>query len=181
MSHAHLHQEPARNSWLDDAKARLKKHDIGTKFSHLLPSKCSVILLLMVKGGKLHLLFTLPSEKLRTLDNPVVGFVDQDLELHPNPDDMKDVFLMPLDYFLHPHVYHQNCGHHFIFHCFEDCNPANGVTYQTKGMTDNLAMLLALIILEKRPTFEVESNLDDPITSSEESLLKLHESITSIL
>ncbi|XP_006888951.1 PREDICTED: peroxisomal coenzyme A diphosphatase NUDT7 [Elephantulus edwardii] len=226
------------NSLLDAAKARLKKHDVGTKFSYLLPQKCSVLLPLMVKEGKLHLLFTLRSEKLRRspgqvcfpggkseagdvdevatalretqeeigllphqveiicclvphifdkaiLTTPVVGFVDQDFEPQPNPDEVKDVFLVPLDYFLHPQVYHQNYmmfyGNPFIFHCFEYTSPVNGVTYEIKGMTANFAVLLALIVLEKRPTFEVGFNLDDPVTSSEESLLKLYKSITSKL
>ncbi|XP_045746657.3 peroxisomal coenzyme A diphosphatase NUDT7 isoform X3 [Mirounga angustirostris] len=57
--------EPVRNSLIDDAKARLKKHDVGTKYSHLSSNKYSVLLPLLAKEGKLHLLFTLRSEKLR--------------------------------------------------------------------------------------------------------------------
>ncbi|XP_076989213.1 peroxisomal coenzyme A diphosphatase NUDT7 isoform X2 [Tamandua tetradactyla] len=58
-------QDPARNHLIDDAKARLKRHDVGAKFSHLSFDKCSVLLPLLVKDGKIHLLFTLRSEKLR--------------------------------------------------------------------------------------------------------------------
>ncbi|TEA30904.1 hypothetical protein DBR06_SOUSAS7010006, partial [Sousa chinensis] len=53
-----------RNSLIDDAKARLRKHDVGTKYSHLLSNKCSILLPLLAKEGKLYLLFTLRSEKV---------------------------------------------------------------------------------------------------------------------
>ncbi|KAM9191831.1 peroxisomal coenzyme A diphosphatase NUDT7 [Dugong dugon] len=239
MSRAHPAQKPSvRNSLINDAKARLKKHDVGTRFSHLLSNKCSVLLPLLIKEGKFHLLFTLRSEKLRRspgevcfpggkcepadvdevatalreaqeevglrphqvevvcrlvphifdkeiLITPVVGFIDQDFQAKPNPDEVKDVFLAPLDYFLHPHVYHQNyltySDHRLVLHCFEYTNPENGMTYQIRGMTAKFAVFVALIILEKRPTFEVEYNLDDLISSSEESLLKLHKYVTSKL
>ncbi|KAM6223804.1 peroxisomal coenzyme A diphosphatase NUDT7 [Rhynchocyon petersi] len=229
---------PGRISLLDDAKARLKKHDVGTKFSHLLSKRCAVLLPLMAKEGKFYLLFTLRSEKLRIspgevcfpggkceptdvdevatalreaqeeigllphqvetvcclvphifdkviLITPVVGFIDQDFEARPNSDEVKDVFLVPLDYFLHPKVYHQNyltySDFRLVFHCFEYTSPANGVTYQIKGMTAKFAVLLALILLDERPTFEVEYNLDDLISSSEESFLQLLKSVTSKL
>ncbi|XP_076989212.1 peroxisomal coenzyme A diphosphatase NUDT7 isoform X1 [Tamandua tetradactyla] len=231
-------QDPARNHLIDDAKARLKRHDVGAKFSHLSFDKCSVLLPLLVKDGKIHLLFTLRSEKLRrspgevcfpggkhepadmgdvatalreaqeevglqphqvevicclvpyllereTLITPVVGFIDHNFEAQPNPDEVKDVFVVPLDYFLHPQVYYQSYltkpGYHFIFHCFEYTNPRNGVTYLIRGITAKLAVLVALIILEKRPTFEVEYNLDDLVSSSEEYFLKQYKYVTSKL
>ncbi|XP_011845487.1 PREDICTED: peroxisomal coenzyme A diphosphatase NUDT7 isoform X3 [Cercocebus atys] len=65
MSPPGLPQEPVRNSLLDDAKARLRKYDIGGKYSHLPYNKYSILLPLVVKEGKLHLLFTVRSEKLR--------------------------------------------------------------------------------------------------------------------
>uniref|UniRef100_A0A452SQ27 Peroxisomal coenzyme A diphosphatase NUDT7 n=1 Tax=Ursus americanus TaxID=9643 RepID=A0A452SQ27_URSAM len=181
-----------RNSLIDDAKTCLKKYDVGTKYSHLSSNKYSVLLPLLGKEGKLHLLFTLRSEKLRrspgevcfpggksepadvdevatalreaqeevglhphqvevvcclvpclldrdTLISPVVGFIDRTFQAQPNPDEVKSVFLVPLEYFLQPRVYHQNYvtryGHHVIIHCFEYTNPEDGVTYQIKGIT----------------------------------------------
>ncbi|KAL2762106.1 peroxisomal coenzyme A diphosphatase NUDT7 isoform 3, partial [Daubentonia madagascariensis] len=53
------------NSLIDDAKVRLRRHDIGSKYSHLSYNKYSVLLPLLAKEGKLHLLLTLRSEKLR--------------------------------------------------------------------------------------------------------------------
>eukprot|EP00074_Homo_sapiens_P099369 XP_016878659.1 peroxisomal coenzyme A diphosphatase NUDT7 isoform X2 [Homo sapiens] len=63
MSRLGLPEEPVRNSLLDDAKARLRKYDIGGKYSHLPYNKYSVLLPLVAKEGKLHLLFTVRSEK----------------------------------------------------------------------------------------------------------------------
>ncbi|KAL2762105.1 peroxisomal coenzyme A diphosphatase NUDT7 isoform 1, partial [Daubentonia madagascariensis] len=226
------------NSLIDDAKVRLRRHDIGSKYSHLSYNKYSVLLPLLAKEGKLHLLLTLRSEKLRrspgevcfpggkcepadvddiatalreaqeevglrphqvevicrlvpclfdkyTLVTPVVGFIDHDFQAQPNPDEVKHVFLVPLDYFLHPRVYRQNrltiSGHSYIRHFFEYMNPEDGLTYLIKGITAKLAVLVALIILEKKPTFEVDFNLNDLLSSSEESFLKLHKYNTSKL
>ncbi|XP_012628000.1 peroxisomal coenzyme A diphosphatase NUDT7 [Microcebus murinus] len=231
-------QEPVRNSLIDDAKARLRKHDVGSKYSHLSYNKCSILLPLLAKGGKLHLLLTLRSEKLKrspgevcfpggkreptdvddvatalreaqeevglrrhqvevicrlvpclfdkyTLVTPVVGFIDHNFRAQPNPDEVKHAFLVPLDYFLHPRVYRQKhvtfFGHSIITHFFEYVNPEDGVTYQIKGMTAKIAVLVALIVLGKKPTFEVEYNLSDLISSSEELFLKLHKYNTSKL
>ncbi|KAF5918589.1 hypothetical protein HPG69_005024 [Diceros bicornis minor] len=229
--------ESDRNSVIDDAKACLKKHDAGTKYSHSSSNKYSILLPLLAKEGKLHLLFTLRSEKLRrspgevcfpggkweptdvddvatalreaqeevglhphqvevvcrlvpqpldkdALLTPVVGFIDHNFQAQPNPDEVKNVFLVPLEYFLHPYAYHQNhvtrSGHDFIIHCFEYTNPEDGVTYHIKGITAKFALLIALIILGKKPTFEVEFNLSDLI-SSEESSLEPHKHATSKL
>ncbi|XP_047385077.1 peroxisomal coenzyme A diphosphatase NUDT7 isoform X1 [Sciurus carolinensis] len=224
-------QETVRNNLIDDAKARLKKLDVGTKYDHLSCHKYSILLPLLAKERKLHLLFTRRSEKLRrspgevcfpggkrdptdlddvgtalreaqeevglcphqvevvcrlvpylldkdTLVTPVVGFVDHSFQPQPNPDEVKDVFLVPLDYFLHPQVHSQkyvtHFGHGFVFHCFEYTSPEDGVTYLIRGMTAKLAILVALVILGKKPTFEIEFNLDDVIASCEKAFLRKH-------
>uniref|UniRef100_A0A2K5CAP9 Nudix hydrolase 7 n=1 Tax=Aotus nancymaae TaxID=37293 RepID=A0A2K5CAP9_AOTNA len=176
MSRPGLPQESVRNSLLDDAKARLRKYDIGSKYSHL-PYKQ---IFHPFAIGNLHLLFT--SDKLIT---PFVGFIDHNFQAQPNPAEVKDVFLVPLAYFLHPHVHVQHYvtqfGDCFIYHIFEYTNPENGVTYQIKGMTANLAVLVAFIILEEKPTFEVQFDLNDVLPSSEELFLKVHKHATSKL
>lgn len=226
-------QEPVRNNLIDDAKARLKKFDVGTRYSHLPPSKYSVLLPLLARGEKLYLLFTVRSDKLRRapgevcfpggkrdpmdtddtatalreaqeevglhphqvevvshlvpylldrddLVTPVVGFLDQNFQAQPNADEVKDVFLVPLDYFLHPQVYYQGLftrsGYHFIIHCFGYTDPETGAKYLIKGMTSKLAVLAALIILEKSPSFETEFDLHDLIPSCEKIFLHRYSS-----
>lgn len=218
-----------RNKLIDNAKARLRRFDVGTRYSHLSANKYSVLLPLLVRGGKLHLLLTVRSDKLRRspgevcfpggkrdpgdmddtatalreareevglhphqvevvshlvpylIDNdalitPVVGFLDHNFQAQPNADEVKDVFLVPLDYFLHPQVYYQNhftySGHHIVIHCFEYTDPETGVKYLVKGMTSKLAVLVALIILEKSPSFDIEFDLNDLIPSCEKTFLR---------
>ncbi|XP_038169056.1 peroxisomal coenzyme A diphosphatase NUDT7 isoform X2 [Arvicola amphibius] len=198
-----------RNKLIDDAKARLKRFDVGTRYSHLSANKYSVLLPLLVKGEKLYLLLTVRSDKLRrspgevcfpggkrdpvdtddtatalreaqeendALITPVVGFLDHNFQAQPNADEVKDVFLMPLDYFLHPQVYYQHhfthSGHHIVIHCFEYTDPETGAKYLVKGMTSKLAVLVALIILEKRPSFDIEFDLNDLIPSCEKTFLR---------
>ncbi|XP_053464790.1 peroxisomal coenzyme A diphosphatase NUDT7 isoform X2 [Nycticebus coucang] len=244
MSQPCLPQEAARNSLREDAKVRLKKHDIGSKYSNLSYNKYCILLPLLAKEGKLHLLLTARSEKLcsfnaqlrrspgevcfpggkceptdeddiatalreaqeevglrpeqvevvcrlvpcvyekYSLVTPVVGFIDHNFQAQPNPDEVKQVFLVSLDYFLHPHVYRQNYfnfyGHSLLTHCFEYVNPEDGATYQIKGITAKFAVLVALIVLEEKPTFEVEFNLNDLMSSSEELFLKVHKSMSKL-
>uniref|UniRef100_A0A673UJZ8 Nudix hydrolase 7 n=1 Tax=Suricata suricatta TaxID=37032 RepID=A0A673UJZ8_SURSU len=185
MSRPRLAPEPVRNSLIEGAKARLEKHDAGTRYSHLPYNKYAVLLPLLVKEGKLHLLFTLRSEKRDTLITPVVGFIDQNFQAQPNPDEVKKVFLVPLEYFLQPRVYHQShvtlSGHHVVVHHFEYSHPEDGVTYQIRGITARFALLVALIILEEKPIFDVEFNLSDLVSSSEEIFLKRHKHAISKL
>ncbi|KAK7830348.1 hypothetical protein U0070_018856 [Myodes glareolus] len=218
-----------RNKLIDDAKARLKRFDVGTRYSHLSANKYSVLLPLLVRGGKLYLLLTVRSDKLRrspgevcfpggkrdpvdkddtatalreaqeevglhphqvevvshlvpyliendALITPVVGFLDHNFQARPNADEVKDVFLMPLDYFLHPQVYYQSyfthSGYHLVIHCFEYTDPETGVKYLVKGMTSKLAVLVALIILEKSPSFDIEFDLNNLIPSCEKTFLR---------
>lgn len=209
----------------------MKKLDVGAKYSYLSNHKYSVLVPLVAREGKLHLLFTVRSEKLRRgpgevcfpggkrertdvddvatalreaqeevglhphqvevvcrlvpclfekkkLVTPVVAFIDPNFQAQPNPDEVKDVFLVPLDYFLYPHVYYPHhvtqAGHSFVMHCFEYTCPEGGMTYFIRGLTALFAVVVALIILEQKPAFEVEYNLNDLISSCEKQLLLCH-------
>lgn len=55
------------------------------------------------------------------------------------------------------------------------------MTYHIRGITAKFAVFVALIILERKPTFEVDFNLNDLMSSSEEIFLKLHKHATSKL
>uniref|UniRef100_A0A8D0BHK7 Nudix hydrolase domain-containing protein n=1 Tax=Salvator merianae TaxID=96440 RepID=A0A8D0BHK7_SALMN len=57
-----------REPWIpmgDKVRLRLRQLDIGNKYSHLPLPKASVLIPLIVKGGKLCLLFTVRSMALR--------------------------------------------------------------------------------------------------------------------
>ncbi|XP_021076285.1 peroxisomal coenzyme A diphosphatase NUDT7 [Mus pahari] len=221
--------EPVRNSLIDDAKARLRKFDVGTRYSHLSSNKYSVLLPLLAREEKLYLMFTVRSDKLRRdpgevcfpggkrdpvdtddtatalreaqeevglhphqvevvshlvpylfyndeLVTPVVGFLDHNFQAQPNAEEVKEVFFMPLDYFLHPKVYYQKqitrSGYRFVLHCFEYTDPETGVKYLIKGMTAKLAVLAALIILDQSPSFEIDLDLHDLIPSCEKTFLR---------
>ncbi|XP_055269059.1 peroxisomal coenzyme A diphosphatase NUDT7 [Moschus berezovskii] len=221
--------EPVRNSLIDDAKARLKKHDFATEYSHCSSNKCSILLPLLAKDGKLYLLFTLRSEKLRRSPGevcfpggkceptdaddvatalreaqeevglhphqvevvcclmplpfdkdmwvtPVVGFIDSNFEARPNPDEVKNVFLVPLEYFLHACVYHQSYltqgGRRLIVHYFEYTDPEDGATYHIRGLTATCAVFIALVILGGKPSFEADFNPSHLIPPSEETFLE---------
>lgn len=111
---------------------------------------------------------------------PVVGFLDHTFQAQPNADEVKDVFLVPLDYFLYPQVYYQkHCmyfGHQVIIHCFEYTDPETGVKYLITGMTSKLAVLAALIILGKSPSFEIEFDLRDLKRCCEKTFLRRYSS-----
>uniref|UniRef100_A0A8C5LHJ0 Nudix hydrolase 7 n=1 Tax=Jaculus jaculus TaxID=51337 RepID=A0A8C5LHJ0_JACJA len=55
----------SQNNMVDDAKARLRRFDVGTRYSHLSTHKYSVLLPLVEKEGTLCLLLTVRSDKLR--------------------------------------------------------------------------------------------------------------------
>ncbi|XP_021025877.1 peroxisomal coenzyme A diphosphatase NUDT7 [Mus caroli] len=221
--------EPVRNNLIDDAKARLRKFDVGTRYSHLSSNKFSVLVPLLARGGKLYLMFTVRSDKLKrepgqvcfpggkrdpvdtddtatalreaqeevglhphqvevvshlvpyifdndALVTPVVGFLDHNFQAQPNADEVKEVFFVPVDFFLHPQVYFQKqitrSGRDFVMHCFEYTDPETGVNYLIQGMTSKVAVLVALIILEQSPAFKIDFDLHDLIPSCERTFLR---------
>ncbi|XP_068941967.1 peroxisomal coenzyme A diphosphatase NUDT7 isoform X1 [Petaurus breviceps papuanus] len=231
-------ERPCKNFTKDTAKVRLRKHDVGTKFSLWLSTKCSVLLPLLVKEEKIYLLFTVRSKKLRTspgevcfpggksdpgdtdeiatalreaqeeiglqphqvevicrlvpyitkkgaMVTPVVGFIDSSFQAQPNPHEVSEVFLVPLEYFLSLHTHYSfywtNFGHRCLVHCFSYTDPQNQSTYQIWGLTAWFALLTALIVLQKQPSFDIEYDLSDFTSSCEQNFVKMRRTIKSKL
>ncbi|XP_025070204.1 peroxisomal coenzyme A diphosphatase NUDT7 isoform X1 [Alligator sinensis] len=221
-----------RKSIKAKAKISLRKYDVGDKFSHLPLTKASVLMPLMVKDEKLHVLFTVRSMKLRrspgevcfpggkseatdrdeiatalreakeevglcpeqvevicrlvpridkmgSLITPVAGFIDDTFQACPNPEEVSAVFVVPLDYFINPVKYtalpyRASDGVSHWTHSFVYDDPEHNTSYEIWGLTAHFAVFLALVIFGERPTFDVEYDLDNLISSSEDSLLALY-------
>ncbi|XP_073164081.1 peroxisomal coenzyme A diphosphatase NUDT7 isoform X1 [Lepidochelys kempii] len=222
-------------SMKDKAKINLRKYDVGNKFSHLPLAKASVLMPLMVKDGKLHVLFTVRSMKLRrspgevcfpggkseptdrdeiatalreakeevglypeqvevicrlvpgidkvgSLVTPVVGFIEDTFQARPNPDEVSDVFLVPLEYFIDPLKYmtlpyKRADGVASWLHSFVYDDPERKTSLRIWGLTAHFAVFLALVIFEKKPTFAIPYDFDNLISSSEKSFMEQYISL----
>nr|XP_032624005.1 peroxisomal coenzyme A diphosphatase NUDT7 isoform X4 [Chelonoidis abingdonii] len=166
----------------DKAKISLRKYDVGNKFSHLPLSKASVLMPLMVKDGKLYLLFTVRSMKVGSLVTPVVGFIEDTFQARPNPDEVSDVFLVPLKYFIDPLKYmtlpyKRADGVASWLHSFVYDDPERKTSLRIWGLTAHFAVFLALVIFEKKPTFDIQYDLDNLISSSEKNFMEEYMSL----
>ncbi|NWW97233.1 NUDT7 diphosphatase, partial [Rhynochetos jubatus] len=225
----------ARRSAKEAARLRLRECDVGDRFSHLPLPKASVLLPLMVRAGKLHLLLTVRSMQLRRspgevcfpggkreaadkdeidtalreakeevglqpekvevvcrlvpgidkmnhLVTPVVGFIEDTFQATPNPDEVSDVFVVPLEYFVKPLTYKPlpyktPSGSLGRMHCFTYRDREHNVPFKIWGLTAHFAVLLALVVFGKRPTFEVDYDLDNLLSSSESNFMKLYTAV----
>ncbi|XP_030437742.1 peroxisomal coenzyme A diphosphatase NUDT7 isoform X6 [Gopherus evgoodei] len=169
-------------SMKDKAKISLRKYDVGNKFSHLPLSKASVLMPLMVKDGKLYLLFTVRSMKIGSLVTPVVGFIEDTFQARPNPDEVSDVFLVPLEYFIDPLKYmtlpyKRADGVASRLHSFVYDDPERKTSLRIWGLTAHFAVFLALVVFEKKPTFDIQYDLDNLISSSEKNFMEEYMSL----
>ncbi|XP_061450061.1 peroxisomal coenzyme A diphosphatase NUDT7 isoform X2 [Rhineura floridana] len=216
----------------DKAKLRLKKLDVGNRFSNLPLPKASVLIPLMVKYGKLYVLFTVRSMKLRrspgevcfpggrsdptdrdeiatalreakeevglhpeqadvvcslvpaidktnSLVTPVVAFIEDTFHACPNPEEVSDVFSVPLEYFISPSKYtsmpFQRMGEvPFLMHSFEYDDPEQKTSFRIWGLTAHFVVFLALAVFRQKPTFQVQYDLDNLISSAEKNLMELY-------
>ncbi|XP_048372177.1 peroxisomal coenzyme A diphosphatase NUDT7 isoform X2 [Sphaerodactylus townsendi] len=216
----------------DKAKLQLSKFDVGDKFSHIPLPKASVLVPLVVKDGKLYVLFTVRSMKLtrspgevcfpggrreptdideiatalreaeeevglcaeqaevicklvpaidrtNSIVTPVVAFIEDSFQPHLNPEEVSDVFYVPLDYFIRPSKYKvkhvQMSGRGFVpVHFFEYDDKEHNSSYIIWGLTAHFTVFLALAIFGEKPTFEVEYDLDNLISSAENNFMTLH-------
>uniref|UniRef100_A0A8C5T4N8 Peroxisomal coenzyme A diphosphatase NUDT7 n=1 Tax=Malurus cyaneus samueli TaxID=2593467 RepID=A0A8C5T4N8_9PASS len=224
-----------RQRLMEHARRRLREFDVGDKFSRLPLPRAAVLLPLMVRGGRLHLLFTVRSmqlrrspgevcfpggkseatdkddidtalreakeevglqpenvevicrlmpgiDKMNNLVTPVVGFIEDTFQAAPNPDEVSEVFVVPLEYFVKPlnyktFSYKTSSGYLTRIHCFTYDDQEQKKSFKIWGLTAHFAVFLALVIFGERPTFEVDYDLDNLISSSENNFINLYASI----
>ncbi|KFU96034.1 Peroxisomal coenzyme A diphosphatase NUDT7, partial [Chaetura pelagica] len=225
----------SRESVKEKARRRLRQFDVGDKFSRLPLRKASVLLPLMVREGKLHLLLTVRSlqlrrspgevcfpggkreatdvdeidtalreakeevglqpekvevvcrlvpgiDKMNHLVTPVVGFIEDTFQATPNPDEVSHVFVVPLEYFVKPLNYNTlpfktSSGYSSRMHCFMYEDHEHQMSFKIWGLTAHFAVFLALVIYGKRPTFEVDYDLNNLISSAENNFMNLYASL----
>ncbi|NWI49181.1 NUDT7 diphosphatase, partial [Calyptomena viridis] len=219
----------------ENARCRLRELDVGDKFSRLPLPRAAVLLPLMVRGGRLHLLLTVRAVQLRRspgevcfpggkseagdkdeidtalreakeevglqpekvevicrlvpgidktnhLVTPVVGFIEDTFQAAPNPDEVSEVFVVPLEYFIKPLnykalSYKTSSGFLTRMHCFIYDDQERKKSFKIWGLTAHFAVLLALVVFGERPTFEVDYDLDNLVLSSENNFINLYASI----
>ncbi|NXA13721.1 NUDT7 diphosphatase, partial [Sapayoa aenigma] len=219
----------------ENARRRLREVDVGDRFSRLPLPRAAVLLPLMVRGGRLHLLLTVralqlrrsPGEvcfpggkseaddkdeidtalreakeevglqpekvevicrlvpgidKMNHLVTPVVGFIEDTFQAAPNPDEVSEVFVVPLEYFIKPLnykalSYKTSSGYLTRMHCFIYDDQEHRKSFKIWGLTAHFAVFLALVVFGERPTFEVDYDLDNLVLSSENNFINLYASI----
>ncbi|KAM9754365.1 peroxisomal coenzyme A diphosphatase NUDT7 isoform 2-T2 [Menidia menidia] len=104
--------------------------------------------------------------KTGLLVTPVVGFIEESFCPVPNPAEVSAVFTVPLDFFTSNkdhHLSHGAAGTTGPLHSFYFVDPGSGSLYHIWGLTAMLAILVASLALRKKPEFDVDFDLDDPL------------------
>lgn len=93
---------------------------------------------------------------------PITGFIPETFEPNINPNEVDDVFRVPLiDFLLHDHHKSQqmpNKGRFARLHFFE--HTINGKKFMTYGLTAYLCILAACIVYQRAPDFDMEPGFD---------------------
>ncbi|XP_050569269.1 peroxisomal coenzyme A diphosphatase NUDT7 isoform X3 [Cygnus atratus] len=149
-----------------DTALREAKEEVG-----LPPEKVEVICRLVPGIDKMNYLVT-----------PVVGFIEDTFQATPNPDEVSDVFVMPLEYFIKPLnymtlPYKTSSGYLTWMHCFTYYDHERNKSFKIWGLTAHFAVFLALVVFRTKPTFEVDYDLDNLIASAESKFMNLYASL----
>ncbi|NXA34728.1 NUDT7 diphosphatase, partial [Eudromia elegans] len=121
-------------------------------------------------------------DKMNNLVTPVVGFIKDTFQATPNPDEVSDVFVVPLEYFIEPLnytalPYKTSSGHQSRMHCFTYNDNEHKTSFKIWGLTAHFAVFLALVIFGRRPTFEVDCDLDNLNSSAMQNFMNLYASV----
>ncbi|XP_075432868.1 peroxisomal coenzyme A diphosphatase NUDT7 [Ascaphus truei] len=216
-------------------KRNLRKYDVGSRYSHIPLRKASILLPLLIRNGKLHLLLTVRSMKLNTMPGdvcfpggrsdptdideihtalreaneevglhpdqvvivgqlipyitkwprylvtPVVAIVEDTFQACIDPEEVTDVFLVPLEFFVSSDHYSQiNLNVPYFgtqaIHSFQYEDAQKEKVFKIWGLTAHFALLLAVILLGKGPSFDCNFDLDSTLTRCEDALQAFHPS-----
>ncbi|XP_072451953.1 peroxisomal coenzyme A diphosphatase NUDT7 isoform X1 [Chiloscyllium punctatum] len=106
------------------------------------------------------------------LVTPVVAFIGDTFQPQPNADEVSDVFVLPLDYFLKSEEHSSTpyeTGMLVHFFTFKDRHLHK--TFTIWGLTAQLCIIVAYVALGQKPLFKVDFDIDDPFTSMEKYLM----------
>ncbi|XP_066493302.1 peroxisomal coenzyme A diphosphatase NUDT7 isoform X3 [Tiliqua scincoides] len=125
-------------------------------------------------------------DKTFSLVTPVVAFIEDTFQAHPNPEEVSHVFSVPLEYFIRPSKYQRistivSGTGPVSLHSFEYDDPEHKTSFRIWGLTAYFVLFLALVIFGEKPTFEVEFDLDNLVSSAENNTLAVYNVATSKL
>ncbi|MBN3294626.1 NUDT7 diphosphatase, partial [Polypterus senegalus] len=118
--------------------------------------------------------------KAGTLVTPVVAFIEEKFQARPNPDEVSDVFSVPLAYFLDttdhdrqflPRQTSQKLQEYLDFFTYQD--PETNKSYLIWGLTASLALIVAWLTFGTKPSFVSAFDVNDMLTHLE-AKLKTH-------
>lgn len=120
-----------------------------------------------------------------SLVTPVVAFIEDTFQANPNPDEVSCVFSVPLEYFIRPSKYTHTSATlgtiPYLVHSFEYDDPEHKTSFNIWGLTAYFVVFLALVVFGETPTYEVDFDLDNLVSSAEKSTLVLCNLATSKL
>ncbi|XP_005163269.1 peroxisomal coenzyme A diphosphatase NUDT7 [Danio rerio] len=110
--------------------------------------------------------------KAGLLITPVVAFIQSSFRPSINPQEVSEVFTLPLDFFTRAD-HHSGYPVPSVFgptHSFMYTDPASGRVHQIWGLTAALAITVAAIGLQKTPEFQTGFDLEDPVSTFRSAL-----------
>ncbi|XP_007907644.1 peroxisomal coenzyme A diphosphatase NUDT7 [Callorhinchus milii] len=110
------------------------------------------------------------------LVTPVVGIVAETFEAQLNLDEVSEVFVVPLQYFLTPeqhtsNSYNSPTGQVGLLHFFTFTDHEFHKPFTIWGLTAFLSIIVAFLVLGEKPSFKVDFDIDNPLSSMDRFLL----------